>query len=153
MKKTLISIAIIAIAAVGCVAPNPDKTPGADPYVVSPELQKNADTARNIAKEASTIAAVIPPASPFAPYIPSGTEAVIGLIGAASIWLANKKNNDAKASDAAAVTHKNAAATMAAMIVSGANAQTNIAQALQVASKAGTVAAVSQHLEDAQKPI
>jgi cell division septum initiation protein DivIVA len=154
-------ILTLAVLLAGCVATTPQVgiSPTGQPvtntvYQVSPALATNAATAQEIAALVSGIAAVVPQSAPIAPFIPSATTAILGLVALISGAFAAYKNNQA-------TTHVNAAAALASAIVapplppgSGAMASANLKDAAMSAAQLnGSVGAVAQHLANASAPV
>lgn len=99
----LILLTLIPLA--GCVAPNPNYNPAQPPTSVSGSNPQYIPDTNSISKAggiATATNAATAPADPYAPIVQGGIEAVLALVTAVSVAVANSKNKKANTATAAA---------------------------------------------------
>jgi hypothetical protein len=149
MKTLLLIVAAFTLLfQTGCVSSNADHaTNAAAPaFVISPALSNATATVQALLPAAQTILSATP-AAPAAPFLPTAANTILAALFAASAWYAKRKSD-------AAQSHSDAAAALAATVVSlNSAAVPAIGTAISNATANGSSAAVAVHLANANNPV
>lgn len=103
--KALGLIILSFVMCAGCVTKNPNYNPAQPPTPVSgsnPQYVPDTGSIQKAGGIASGVNTATAPADPYAPIVQGGIEAVLGLVTAISLAVANSKNKSANTANAAA---------------------------------------------------